>query len=744
MPPTDPNMNAPKNPLQRRTDVGPGGRGALLAPRSEVIENPGHRVVPPAPPPPAPTPVGLLKALRRRWLAALASGLAVGALAGVGTWYFPGMARTGSYSLVRVAARSPALLSNSGDNDYDFEKYQKTQAAIVREHTVLEAALRDPKVGDLSVLPEPSERAAWLERELVVDFTAGPEVMRIMLKGDKPNELLEVVNAVTGEYLRESSRLEQEDRATRLEKVTAALARYEDELRHKRDALRKLTGGLDDGDRLGAAVRQRLAVEQLSRAEADLVPIRSEVARLQAEIDAGKQNGAAGAPVAALLVEEAVDARLQKDPLYPKQLERLEIMEEYIRQTVRVAVNPEAQAAPLRQQADALRKTIEARRQQARAVVVKSLQERNADRLAGLKEQERLLADKVKRLEDQAGRTKGGVDIVPLEDDVKKAEEFVKKVGEQAQALRLEQDAPPRVTALQEAVVLPRDGLRQLQVAGLAGFGAFGLVVFAFSWWEFRSRRVGSLGEVSQGLGLRLLGALPPMPDRVRRQLGGANGKADLHWHNQLNESIDVTRTLLLHDSQNGNLQVLLVTSAAEGEGKTSLASHLAASLARAGRKTLLVDCDLRKPAAHKLFDLPLEPGFSEMLRGEAQVGDVIKPTRLSRLWLVPAGLCDSHATQALAQENVQGIFEEMRGQFDYIILDSCPVLPVADSLLIAQHADGVIFSILRDESRLPKVYAAQQRLAAMGAKVLGAVVNGMQGDAYGSDYQQALQTAAK
>ena len=743
MPPTDPNMNVPKNPLQRRTDVGPGGRGALLAPRPEVIENPGHRVVPPAPAAPAPTPLGLLKALRRRWLAALGSGLALGALAGVGTWYFPGLARTGSYSLVRVAARSPFLVNNMGDNDYDFEKYQKTQAAIVRERTVLEAALRDPKVADLTVLPEPAERAAWLERELTVDFTTGPEVMRIMLKGERPNELLEVVNAVTREYLRESARLEQEDRANRLEKVTAALARYEEELRRKRETLRKLTGGLDDGDPLGAAVRQRLAVEQLSRAEADLLPLRSEIARLQAEVDAHKK-GTAGPDVADYLVEEAVDGRLQKDPLYPKQLERLELLEEAVRQTMRVALDPEAQSVQLRREAEALRQVVEARRQQARAGVVKSLQEKTADRLATLKEQERLLVDKVKRLEDEAGRTKNGVDIVPLEDDIKKAEEVVKKVGEQTQALRIEQDAPPRVTALQEAVVLPRDDRRQLQIAGLGGLGVFGLVVFGFSWWEFRSRRVGSLDEVSQGLGLRLLGALPRMPDRVRRQLGAANGKQDLHWHSQLNESIDVTRTLLLHDSQAGALQVLLVTSAAEGEGKTSLASHLAASLARAGRKTLLVDCDLRKPAAHKLFDLPLEPGFSELLRGEAQVGDAVRPTRLSRLWLVPAGLCDSHATQALAQDNVQAIFEELRGQFDYVILDSCPVLPVADSLLIAQHADGVIFSILRDESRLPKVYAAQQRLAAMGAKVLGAVVNGMQGDAYGSDYQHALQTAAK
>jgi Mrp family chromosome partitioning ATPase len=107
---------------------------------------------------------------------------------------------------------------------------------------------------------------------------------------------------------------------------------------------------------------------------------------------------------------------------------------------------------------------------------------------------------------------------------------------------------------------------------------------------------------------------------------------------------------------------------------------------------------------------------------------------------MVPAGICDSHATQALAHETVENIFEELRGQFDFIVLDTCPVLPVADALLLGQHVDGVIFSILRDESRLPKVYAAYQRMASLGCKMLGAVVHGTASDSYSSEYQQVMQ----
>jgi capsular exopolysaccharide synthesis family protein len=723
--------------------------------QTTLIDNPVHRLLPTPPALAAPpNPLALLKALRRRWLPAVALGLALGVAAAVGVWFLPGISRTGAYSLVRVAARPTTLVYNAGETEADFEKYQKTQAALVRHHDVLDAVLRDPRVADLAVLPAPAQRADWLERDLAVDFLLGPEVMRIKLLGEKTADLTEVINAVTREYLNECARLERQERAVRLEKVTAAAAKCEEDLRVKREALRKLVGGsADDNDTMGIAIKQRLAAEQLGQTERDLLQVRGDLARLGAELDARAKGKTAAAEPPGYAVDEVLSARLEKDAFAAKQATRLAELQEQIAVTLRVARDPEGQSAAMRREAGMVHETLEKYVQQVRGAVVRHLQEKARsefdaetakmnDKVAALKQQETLLADKAKQLALDASPVRGGVDVRPLRDEIAKAETLAKRVGEQAQALRIEQDAPPRVTALQEAAVLPRDDKRALQMAGLAGAGVFGCVLFGFAWWEFRSRRVGSVDEVSQGLGLRLLGALPRVPSKVRR-LGGPNARPDPRWQALLNESIDVTRTLLLHDAQAEALQVVLVTSAAEGEGKTSLASQLAASLARAGRKALLVDCDLRKPAAHKLFDLPLEPGFSEVLRAEVGLADVVRPTRLSRLWLVSAGICDSHATQALAQDNVAAVFEELRGQFDYVILDSAPVLPVADSLLLAQYVDGVIFSILRDESRLPRVHAAQQRLAGLGVRILGAVINGTPGDVYGSEYQTTTMTAA-
>lgn len=266
----------------------------------------------------------------------------------------------------------------------------------------------------------------------------------------------------------------------------------------------------------------------------------------------------------------------------------------------------------------------------------------------------------------------------------------------------------------------------------------FFLAVLGVSFMEFRKRMITNSDEVSRGLGLTLVGTIPTLPKQVR--LPVANANANPFWQNQLMESVDTIRTMLLHSARNNNTRVIMVTSASGGEGKTSLASQLAASLARAWKKTLLIDGDLRSPEAHKLFEVAQDPGLSEVLRGEVQAGDAVKSTPLSRLWVMPAGHWDSHAVQALAQDSVRTLLEELKQQYDFIILDSCPILPVADSLLLGQNVDGVILTVMRDLSRSPAIYAAQKRLEGLGIKTLGAVMIGDKSELGPLGYKYAMQ----
>jgi capsular exopolysaccharide synthesis family protein len=162
--------------------------------------------------------------------------------------------------------------------------------------------------------------------------------------------------------------------------------------------------------------------------------------------------------------------------------------------------------------------------------------------------------------------------------------------------------------------------------------------------------------------------------------------------------------------------------------------------LSRAWKRTLVIDADLRHPGTHLLFETPQEPGLAEVLRGEVEPADAIRATAYSRLWVLPAGNGDNHAIQALAQDNVRTIFEQLKQQYDFIIIDAPPVLPVTDSLLIGQHVDGVLFAILSEVSRSPAIYAAQQKLAPLDLHTLGAVVLGTQPEFSDKNYRYGMK----
>jgi capsular exopolysaccharide synthesis family protein len=148
-----------------------------------------------------------------------------------------------------------------------------------------------------------------------------------------------------------------------------------------------------------------------------------------------------------------------------------------------------------------------------------------------------------------------------------------------------------------------------------------------------------------------------------------------------------------------------------------------------------LIDADLRSPAIHRLFDLPVAAGLSEVLRGEALLPKVIGETAVEGLKVLTAGQCDRRTLRVLAQGGLGPFLAELKEQFDFVIVDSSPILPVADALIVAQQVDAVLFSIFRDVSRKTKVFAALQRLHSLGVPVLGAVVTGVHDGLYGSGY---------
>jgi polysaccharide biosynthesis transport protein len=326
-------------------------------------------------------------------------------------------------------------------------------------------------------------------------------------------------------------------------------------------------------------------------------------------------------------------------------------------------------------------------------------------------------------------------------EELKPLNEQVQSLDRQISEISLWLDSGGRIKIREPAVIMYNHNQRQKMLySGMVGAAAFLAVITLVAFLEWRSRRVDSVDQVVNEIGLRVIGTIPAFPTRQAIKTGEAD--ANQNWRFILNESVNSTRTMLLHSAKTQSMQVIMVTSAMQGEGKTSLSSQLATSMATAGLRTLIVDCDLRNPSMHRLFDLALAPGCSEILLSELDVSDAVQATSVPNLWVISAGQCSNRVIAALAQgHQLESMFNRLRGQFDFIVVDTCPVLPVADSLLIGQHVDGVVISILQDISQLPKVLNASERLAQLNIPLLGAVVNGIKTDihAYGYNYVKQL-----
>ena len=311
------------------------------------------------------------------------------------------------------------------------------------------------------------------------------------------------------------------------------------------------------------------------------------------------------------------------------------------------------------------------------------------------------------------------------------------KVASEVEALNVEMGAPPRIRTIEDAVPpLTRDEKKRFAIVGMIILGTFFGGLFGVAFVELQRQKVDSPDEVPVDLGLQVVGTLPIVRTEARRRrLAFMPGESERYSQNLLLESIDATRTMLVHAARTGAHQVVLITSAVGGEGKTSLASHLATSLARSGLRTLLIDADLRSPTIHRLFSQPLGAGLSEILRGEVEWADVIAATAVDKLSILTCGKCDRHTIELLSQGCLGPLFAQLKVQFDFVIVDSSPILLVADGLIVAQHVDAALFSIFREVSSKTKVAAAAERLRWLGVRILGAVITGAHGGRYGNSY---------
>jgi len=181
-------------------------------------------------------------------------------------------------------------------------------------------------------------------------------------------------------------------------------------------------------------------------------------------------------------------------------------------------------------------------------------------------------------------------------------------------------------------------------------------------------------------------------------------------------------RTALLLSTAS-ELKVMAVTSAMAGEGKTATAANLAIVLAQLGRRVVIVDCDLRKPRLHQVFRVSNRNGVVTHLTTHESESPFL-PTEVPNLWIVPSGPIPPNPSELLSSDRMRDWVRSLRSRFDYVVVDTPPVLAVTDAVIAGQMVDGVVLTLCAGKVTREEARQCRDRLRQAGIKVLGAVLN--------------------
>ncbi|ANH38206.1 Tyrosine-protein kinase YwqD [Nocardioides dokdonensis FR1436] len=203
-------------------------------------------------------------------------------------------------------------------------------------------------------------------------------------------------------------------------------------------------------------------------------------------------------------------------------------------------------------------------------------------------------------------------------------------------------------------------------------------------------------------------------------------------------EAFRVLRTNLQFVDVDAATKVFVVTSALPGEGKTTTAVNLALTLAQAGQKTLLIECDLRRPKATAALDLDSSVGVTTVLLGKVSFEDALQEYAATGLAVLASGAIPPNPAELLQSRAMTELLTRCREQFDTIIIDAPPLLPVTDAALLSTQADGAILVVAHGRTTKDQLAQAAQRLGAVDAALVGAVLNmtpSRRGRGYGASY---------
>jgi len=648
-------------------------------------------------------------------------------------------------SIIRVDQSPQGILTNTTPGD-NYASYQKE---ILISPLVIGPALGDPSIAGLPEIQAIEQRqdvVSGLAKEISVESRKDSEFINVRFAGPDPENAAKIVNAVVNSYmqLRKEHELKRSQRTIELLRDEANSLAIE--ISRLREIVRELTKQATGVDPFAANPGASAVVQANPYGDLQGLITRNSVdqAVLRAQHQALKESyDSEPVDVPQSEVERVVEQHAEMQQLKASLAEIHSRISDIQTRTAR------PKSDPLMAQMEADKKRTEASIEELRQRLIPMIREdmerseslRREEQLArmdrelkSLKLSETILNDRYNSQVQQL--RKGSGETLELEfkrDELARAQDIYDKILFKIRTLEPEQRIE-RVELMLPATP-PRAPVEMLPLKKMAMGAGVGLVIpfLLAGLWEFTQRRVSNSQQLQKESDLLVIGEIASLPTRSSI----SSSRALRRKTRLFEESVESLRTSLVLSAQYDNLHVIAVTSAVAREGKTSISSQLALSLARStGKPTLLIDGDMRSPDLHAVFDTELEPGLAQVLREEASYMDAIVPTSHPNLYLLPAGRLSKNPSELLGESGeFRSLMSSVRTRYHYVVSDTPPVLAASEAAILSKAADASLLCVMRDVSRLDQVCSAWSKLDSAGAHPVGTVMNNVSLSRYAYTY---------
>ena len=679
----------------------------------------GYRPAPSEPPRLAggPSGVAFVFDVLRRWWGPL---LVVGALCGAAAATAGYLLWTPSYESEAVLIVNPSLVFSQ--DHFDSLQFSRSQIEVIKSPAVLEPAVEDERVKKLLAERRVADPLAWVRKRMTATVMGESQLFLVKVKAEDRETPPPVVEAICKSYLAYFANDAAGNSRQKIDTIKATIAKIEAKIIQNETEI----NGLSKQASAAGSVAGRIEVGGVRIADqmqTELLRVQRELSRLRSDIEEKHQAARTLPPVVGESVESIKkDIEVNGDLLrrvrediagLPRTSRTVRAAKEQEQERLvaeKVQLDAKLKSVLLAEEIEGLQRTIVARRRD------------EAELIASIAREQGVATENVKAY----------LRMKSIQDETQDARQLAADLNRKLTSL--EMDNPVERVRLMKAAAGPAkktdDGgpIRRAGLFGLVGALLPAALVFVR---EFLRQRIGSSTDLARLAAAPIVGEIAYAPDPERG--GRPSGKYQLSAA-RYHESVDYLRVSLLSGRESKNVRAVAVVSALSGEGKSTLAANLAKSFVEGcfGR-VLVIDGDMRCPSLHKTFKTALGPGLSDLLARRTDVRTAIAPTGVERLDFLPAGEFDGPVSGLFVGGNFRALVERLRESYDFIIVDTPPILPVGDALMIGDGVDGVVFCALRDKSDAASISKARRRLADAGINVLGAVLNGSPNSSFGS-----------